>query len=98
MIDSHGARFNEETLLAPMLSVWVGNPGFAGCSTVTTASWSNVAKRSSVGLSPWFAQTSGATNQNSVSTCAEAETKLSETHVKTTMALKMQQMKWFIFE
>ena len=68
--ESQGAKLREETLLAGTEMVCVGNVPLAGCSTVTMAAWSNVAKRRSVGLSPWLAQTSGATNQNSVSTCA----------------------------
>ncbi len=39
-------------------------------STTTSAGASNVANRNNTGLSPWVAVTSGATNQNSVSTWA----------------------------
>jgi hypothetical protein len=39
---------------------------------VTVAGWLNEAKRNTIGRSPWFCATSGATNQNKVSSCAHA--------------------------
>ena len=56
--------------LAIKLSVCVGKRGLAGWLTVMVAAWLSVAKRNTMGRSPWLCATSGATNKHKVSNCA----------------------------
>ena len=52
IIPIHAVRLIVDVPFDAMLKVCVGNAGFAGCSMVMLAASSNVANRSTIGLSP----------------------------------------------
>ena len=60
-------RLIDSASLAFKFTICCGKLGFAGWLIFIVAGLSNDAKRKYIGLSPWPAQTSGATNQNEVS-------------------------------